>query len=125
MLVNLYVTDTTNRPAINSMLVIRFCPSRFPSVHKPLHVTVGADLHVHGNVRLRLLVHIGAELHILGAVRLLKHVTAALHVLAAVRLLVHVGDVDIIWGLGGLDIGVLDFFPVSPHVIIFHVTEIK
>ena len=123
MLVNLYVTDTTNRPAINSMLVIRFCPSRFPSIQKPLHVTVGADLHVHGAVRL--LVHIGAELHIFGAARLLKHVTAALHVLAAVRLLVHVGDVDIIWGLGGLDIGVLDFCPVSPHVFIFYVTEIK
>ena len=38
-------------------LVPRFCPSRFPSVHGLLLVTVGAELHVLGIVRL--LVHVG------------------------------------------------------------------
>ena len=50
------------------------------------------------------LVHISANLHVLGTVRLLKHIDANLHVLGFVRLLVHVGDDEIIWGLGGLDI---------------------
>ena len=39
------------------LLVPRFCPSRFPLVHEPLLVTVGADLLVLGVVRL--LVHVG------------------------------------------------------------------
>ena len=39
------------------LLVPRFCPSRFPPVHEPLLVTVGADLLVLGVVRL--LVHVG------------------------------------------------------------------
>lgn len=53
------------------------------------------------------LVHISANLHVLGTVRLLKHIDANLHVLGFVRLLVHVGDDEIIWGLGGLDIVLL------------------
>ena len=61
-------------------------------------------------------IHINANLHIVGTVRLLKHIDANLHVLGFVRLLVHVGDDEIIWGLGGLDIVVLDSFPLSPHV---------
>ena len=66
------------------------------------------------------LVHISANLHVIGTVRLLKHIDANLHVLGFVRLLVHVGDDEIIWGLGGLDIVVLDSFPLSPHVNIFN-----
>ncbi len=66
------------------------------------------------------LVHISANLHVLGTVRLLKHIDANLHVLGFVRLFVLVGDDEIIWGLGGLDIVVLDFFPLSPHVNIFN-----
>ena len=64
-------------------------------------------------------VHISANLHVC-TVRLLKHIDANLHVLGFVRLLVHVGDDEIIWGLGGLDIVVLDSFPLSPHVNIFN-----
>ena len=40
---------------------------------------------------------------------LLVTVNAKLVVLGVVRLLVDVGDGEIIWGLGGLDIGVVDF----------------
>ena len=79
-----------------------FLSPRFPSVHKPLLVTVPLSTYV------------------LGAPHLLKHVSAALHVLGAVRLLVHVGDDEIIWGPCGLDIVVLDSFPLSPHVNIFN-----
>ena len=63
--------DTT----LQLWLVPRSCPSRFPPIHEPLLVTVGADLRV----------------------------------LGVVRLLVHVGDGEIIWGLAGLDIGMVDF----------------
>ena len=45
--------DTT----LQLSLVPRFCPSRFPLVHKPLLITVGADLLVLGVVCL--LVHVG------------------------------------------------------------------
>ena len=40
---------------------------------------------------------------------LLVTVGAGRGVLGVVRLLVHVGDGEIIWGPGGLDIGVVDF----------------
>ena len=81
------------------------------SVHKPVLATGSSGLQVLGAVSL--LVHISADLKVLGTARLLKHIGADLHVLGFVSLLVHVGN-------GGLDIGVLDFFPLSPHVIIFN-----
>ena len=59
-----------------------------PSVHEPDLATGGSSLQV------------------LGAVSLLVHIDANLHVLGFVRLLVHVGDDEIIFVLGGLDIGV-------------------
>ncbi len=93
------------------MLVIRSCLTRFPSVHEPVLATGGSGLQVLGAVSL--LVHISAVLNVLGTVQLLKHIGADLHVLGFVSLIVHVGD-------GGLDIGVLDFFPLSPHAIIFN-----
>ena len=71
-------TDTTDRTGRHLLALLAgdpLCPSRFPSVHELLLVTVGAKLLV----------------------------------LSVARPLVHGGDGEIIWGLDGLDIGVVDF----------------
>ena len=68
-------TDQTGRHRLALLAGDPLCPSRFPSIHELLLVTVGAELLV----------------------------------LGVARPLVHGGDGEIMRGLDGLDIGVVDF----------------